>query len=199
MTYRLLRLVDPLLSEPNTYSETVVLGKVFFRWIHFDLWLMPMANFQGNWTCRVWNNEGSTSRNFSLHIVGRFSVDIFTCFLPFLPCTYLTCVFAHRFLRLFSECAYPSEASARRMPLPMGSPTTRFIGLTRSLSTSSIAPTSSGLGFEWIPPSGSTLQKICQSWGNCPASNTAKGGGSQTCWPFSTIGHLFHHKHSKTH
>src|SRR4051794_32147212 len=26
---------------------------------------------EGNWMCRVWNNEGSTTRNFTLHIVGE--------------------------------------------------------------------------------------------------------------------------------
>lgn len=30
-----------------------------------------IKNFQGNWMCRVWNNEGSTTRNFTLHIVGK--------------------------------------------------------------------------------------------------------------------------------
>jgi hypothetical protein len=27
---------------------------------------------KGQWTCRVWNSEGSIIRNFTLHIIGEF-------------------------------------------------------------------------------------------------------------------------------
>lgn len=46
-----------------------VSDKVVLIFIFFFYYIIKF--FKGNWMCRVWNNEGSITRNFTLHIVGK--------------------------------------------------------------------------------------------------------------------------------